>query len=213
MFIQYLDDRYIQFFIFYCSLEIEYELDYQYHIIEKRKKMFFMRSNYRYRKENEVMDDEKDKVNFNLKLANIKNLCLAFEFNIPIRNIILPKTIKSLTFGNSYNRSICNLNHDQSYLPQNLKKLIFGFKFNRSIENLTFKISYLPQNLKILDLGYNFNKSIDYLPQSLKELNLSCKFKQTINNLSFGLRKLYLSKKYNLPIDHLKKEQLEIIFI
>jgi len=135
MFIEYLSDRHVKCFIFYCNFDIHYILN----------------SNYKL-----------DKNIREPKLANITKITFDNKFNRPVNQ--LPSTLKVLIFGWKFNKSIdhClpeslkkltlgnNFNQPINKLPKSLKRLQLGWCFNQSVDEL-------PKTLKSLTLGSDFN--------------------------------------------------------
>ena len=79
-----------------------------------------------------------------------------------LTQVILPKNLRSLTFGDGFNQSL-----DQISWPQELEHLTFGDRFNQSLEHVT-----LPPKLQTLTFGYEFSWSLQgvHLPSSLQDL-------------------------------------------
>lgn len=119
----------------------------------------------------------------------------------------LPKKLRILTFGSSFNQPIDNLpdsveeifffsipepyvffNQPINNLPRNLKKLQLSEDFNHSLDNL-------PHSLELLILRYEFNKPVDFLPMNLKVLTIDGNFNQSIDNLPDSLEFLFFSPR------------------
>lgn len=90
----------------------------------------------------------------------------------------LPKTLESLTFGDSFNQSL-----KQVTLPNSLQSLTFGSCFNQSLQGVT-----LPSNLQSLTFGNDFN-------QGLEQVTLPCNFQ----SLTFGEGLNWSPKRVVLP--------------
>jgi hypothetical protein len=71
----------------------------------------------------------------------------------------LPKSLRNLTLGWDFNRSLEHVN-----FPSGLQSITFGVNFNQSLEE-----THLPNGLRTLILGEMFNQSLDRvtLPSSL----------------------------------------------
>jgi hypothetical protein len=102
-------------------------------------------------------------------LQNLEVLCLAKNYNQPINNI--PKTLKKLVLGYSYNNSLDILEN-----IDNLEILELGLKFNQTLNNL-------PKKLKKLKFGHKFNQSIDNFPLSIEELEVNNNFNMSVKHL------------------------------
>ena len=78
-----------------------------------------------------------------------------------------PGTLKNLTFGMDFNKSL-----DRVTLPSGLQSLTLGFGFDQSLDRATF--------------GDGFNQNLDRvtLPSSLQSLTFGYRFKQTLERVT-----------------------------
>ena len=107
----------------------------------------------------------------------LKVLHCGYSYN---STIVLPK-LKVLKFGELYNRPVV--------LPDTLKILIFGYKYNRPL--------LLPESLKVLRCGKLFNKPL-YLPEQLKVLILGDNFNEAINLQNLEI--VIIGNNFNQPL-------------
>ena len=101
----------------------------------------------------------------------------------------IPKSLKSLTFGNFFNGDII-------LLPNRLKMLTFGLYFNQPVDNL-------PRTLIFLKFGNWFTKNVNNLPASIEVLIFGYYFNSSVNNLPLNLRYLEFGVHFNQKIVHL----------
>jgi len=96
--------------------------------------------------------------------------------------VIIPlNTIKSVTFGESFNKPV------KDCIPSSVINLIFGYGFNQSIENS------IPSTVVYLEFGRWFNKSVDgNIPSSVIHLTLGCNFNQPIDGIPYSVKYLTL---------------------
>ncbi|EAL61098.1 hypothetical protein DDB_G0292590 [Dictyostelium discoideum AX4] len=177
---------------------------------------------------------QKIKSNLFRSAVNLKSLDLGDSISQSIAIESLPKSLSSLTIGNTFNEKI-------ESLPVLLKCLQIGSSFNshsfpinffpNSLERLSFnKVSLFNNvfkpgcfsidfsNLVQLDLGQSFNQTLkpNTLPNSLKILNLSTNFNKSleIGTLPQNLQELTFGLKFNQPIlkNHLPLNLKKLIF-
>ena len=133
-------------------------------------------------------------------LNKITHLTFDDNFDQPIINI--PNTVKYLTFGFYFNRSINNV------IPNGVIHLIFGCKFNliirdtipNSVTHLTFgckfyvsKMDIIPNSVTHLTFGCSINESkkhydkfylmMNAIPDSVTHLTFGYYFNAIINNI------------------------------
>ncbi len=78
------------------------------------------------------------------------------EYNRKIKK--LPPTVKFITFGHKFNRSI--------KIPNGVISVTFGDEFNKPIK------SCFPDTLKFIEFGKNFNQPINDLPDTVEQVIL-----------------------------------------
>jgi len=119
--------------------------------------------------------------------------------NLIINNndLILPKKIKYLTFGENFNQSI------KGCIPNSVTHLTFDWKFDQSIEgcipnsvtHLTFGRNFdqpiegcIPKSVTYLSFGRNFNQPIEVcIPNSVTAPRLAlCTKYRGVTHLTFG---------------------------
>ena len=104
----------------------------------------------------------------------LRNLTFGISFNQSLVDVTWPETLQSLTFGSEFNQPL-----DHVKLPNSLQHLTFGVEFNQSLENVI-----LPADLQCLTFGHAFN-------QSLRNVNLpSCLQSLTFKNRHFNGKSL-----------------------
>ena len=113
--------------------------------------------------------------------------------NIFVNEIFrFPKSLKSLTFGNHFNKSIGNI------IPNSVTNLIFGWKFNQNVYEC------IPNSVTHLTFGFEFNKNIEgCIPNSVTNLRFGYTFydndvrdKNTIFHITTG--DLFIKELKNL---------------
>jgi len=104
---------------------------------------------------------------------------LHIDFNYPIDIDVLPKNLKELRFGDSWNRY-----QDLTTLPSSLTKIVFGKKNYKPLnESLIF-----PKNLKCLIFGDRYNQPLSdafgnrVLPDGLTSITFGENFRQELMN-------------------------------
>ena len=144
MFIQYLSDKYIRYFIYYCNFDIIYDLHEEYNIY---------RRSYQLARINLLIDlNQSITLPQNLKVLKLKNW-----FNQPIDlpgskiRPGLPKGLKKLYLGFNFNQPLIlpkglrsEFNHPIKILPKKLEKLYLSEKYDHPINHLE------NSNLKII---------------------------------------------------------------
>jgi len=104
----------------------------------------------------------------------------------------LPKTLESLTFGDSFNQSL-----KQVTLPNSLQSLTFGSCFNQSLQGVT-----LPSNLQSLTFGNDFNQGLEgvRLPSILQSLTFGNRFNCSLEGVTLpsSLRSLTFGLSFNM---------------
>jgi len=161
MFIEYLNSKYIKYFIFYLNFDIKYNVSIRDNKNISSLPLINITKLYLYDKFNQNIDFIS---NLPLKILKLGNY-----FDHSIHKLSESRNLKKLKIGNSFNQPIDDI------LPKNLKVLSLGYKFNQSVD-------HLPLDLKELTLGYCFNQPINHLPQNLRILDLENSiFNQSIN--------------------------------
>ena len=122
-------------------------------------------------------------------------------FNRPLDGVVLPSSLRSLTFGGWFNQPIAGVK-----LPESLRCLIFGREFNQPLEGIQW-----PQGLRSLILSADWtgdwNQSVErlQLPDSLTELNLGgCTKPLNWPRPPQGVKWLTLSDWWNHPSSQLR---------
>eukprot|EP00913_Durusdinium_trenchii_P007561 g7105.t1 len=93
--------------------------------------------------------------------------------------VTFPSKLKTLKFGNAWNRSLERVN-----FPESLEKLIFGSDFNQSLT-----VAKLPENLQLLAVSDAFDQCFgDALPVNLKELEFRFRsiWNHPLDDMSLG---------------------------
>ena len=110
---------------------------------------------------------------------------LKLHINYGLENIILPKSLIRLSFGQYFNADIRNVK-----FPETLKYLSFGAEFNQDIRNANFP------SLTHLALGFYFNQDITNanFPQSLTQLTLRPRYSKDLKNADFPKSLIFLEK-------------------
>ncbi|CAK8992470.1 unnamed protein product [Durusdinium trenchii] len=120
------------------------------------------------------------------------------QFNQSLENVILPRSLHSLTFGDDFNQSVLDMNW-----PSGILTLTFGHDFDHSLEGVS-----LPQNLQALTFGVSFNQSMDdlVLPTALQALTFGADFNRPLDRLSLPerLESLTFGQGFNQPLDRAK---------
>lgn len=112
----------------------------------------------------------------------------------------IPSNVIRIKFGNSFNKSINNL--------QNVRIIWTGNTFNQSINNLfcktkslkfgkhfNKKLDYIPNCCIHITTGYNFKKSCSYLPNSLNTFLIGGQHKENnVNNLPKSITNLIITR-------------------
>jgi len=131
-------------------------------------------------------------------------------FNHPIRPGYLPRSLRVLVFGDSFNQKIDNVDmnpgslmdtdrmeNNEKVLPPHLEILEFGMMFNQPIGP-----GVLPPSLNALKFGHRFNQHVshpDVFPNSLKTLEFGVMFNKPIGSgvLPNSLKKLVFRGRFN----------------
>lgn len=142
----------------------------------------------------------------NLKIPpNVVGVKTSFDFNEPVKDIMLPYGLKYIKFGPKFNQKLNSV-----IFPNTIESITFGIDYNwasysKSIRKIRFpkslKMFYnnscgcnesidkvkFPDSLEILKIGYGFNFPIDKVkwPKSLKRIIFGCKFNQSLANVKF----------------------------
>ncbi len=127
--------------------------------------------------------------------SSFHTLTFGFYFNQSLKEITLPPCLHTLNFGLYFNQSL-----DQVSLPQTLHTLTFGFYFNESMDKVT-----LPPALHTLTFGFRFNQALDQvtLPPTLHTLTLGDKFNQSLDQVTLppALHTLIFGFCFNQSLD------------
>ncbi len=158
-----------------------------------------------------VIINTKEELNEIKQLVDIKGIKFGCDFN-EIVNGLLPKNLKYLEFGDSFDKEVNNL-------PEKVKHLTFGVMFNqpvdmlpKSISHLTFGQNFdrlvdnLPKNLTHLTFGAYFDKIVNKLPDHLTHLTFGYWFDQPVNNLPSKIKHLTFGRRFDKPVDKLPKK-------
>eukprot|EP00435_Cladocopium_sp_Y103_P072967 s282_g41.t3 len=113
-------------------------------------------------------------------------------FNRNLDNVILPTTLRNLTFGRKFNQSLADVN-----LPESLCALNFGKLFNQSLEKVALPCNLqqlafvadscfdqslenviLPKNLQTFSLGTAYSQNFTF-PPNLQSLTLGTKLAES----------------------------------
>ena len=142
------------------------------------------------------VDDEEIVLEGIARIDGIKNFAFYCETNQRVKNVILPGSLQSLTFGDDFNQSLENVT-----LPGSLQSLTFGDDFNQSLENVT-----LPGSLQSLTFGDDFNQSLENvtLPGSLQSLTFGDDFNQSLENVTLpgSLQTLTFGDDFNQSLEN-----------
>ncbi len=170
-----------------------------------------------------------NEINYYEYFPNLNNLRFFWNSNENILKIF-PKSLKELSFGDTYNHPICGINASTLLALNSLEKLTFGKYYNQSSDwlcdannliELTFGYFYntsfmkpLPISLKSLSFGSSFNQQLIYennnpllLNNTLTELRFGYDFDQSLINvngdylLPDSLKKLHLGERFNYPLN------------
>jgi hypothetical protein len=202
------------------SLEIHYDINIDYDILKLLKSL-------KYLKINNIKEDITDKL---IKLDNIRYLVLSFMLNIKINKIndnveflkllgnfnneieknILPKNLKYLYLGFSYNKPLINLPNGLKYLFVenyldiiNIPESVIGLHITHlNTTKLTLPNNLIFLDIYILNFDYNYNNDnviMPNLPESLRYLSISSKIdilkNYNINSLDKNLKYLCINHK------------------
>ena len=130
------------------------------------------------------------------RIDGSKHFAFYCESNHRVKNVTLPRSLQTLTFGYFFNQSLENVT-----LPRSLQTLTFGKCFNQSLENVT-----LPDSLQSLTLGDGFNESLENitLPRSLQSLTFGDDFDQSLENVTLpdSLQTLTFGKCFNQSLEN-----------
>ena len=116
---------------------------------------------------------------------------LIFDYNIEIKEQLLPKNLTHLTFFDSFNKMILYP------LPQTLTHLTFGRDFNQIIT------SKIMNNVQVLKFGKKFNQPLFYLPNNHMREITYC--------IPFQTRKLIFGEEFNQPLASMRTKNHEIV--
>eukprot|EP00434_Breviolum_minutum_P040825 symbB.v1.2.036296.t1/scaffold5092.1/size31036/1 len=129
---------------------------------------------------------------------NLHTLILGAEYNLPLRNVQLPKTLETLTFGNLFNQSLVDVT-----FPESLQTLTFGDDFDQSLTGVQ-----LPENLRSLTFGGDFNQRLSgtKFPDALENLTFGILFNQSLAEatLPSKLQRLALGDAFNQRMAQVK---------
>lgn len=127
---------------------------------------------------------------------NLKYLKFGYKYNEVPR--LLPNSLKTLIFGNSFDRSLI--------IPENLEKLILGDSFTNIINfNNNTKLKYLR-------FGWKYNRCLtdinSKLPDTIEEIHFCSEYRSKLYNIPNNIKKICLSKdnlKLILSVDQIIK--------
>eukprot|EP00435_Cladocopium_sp_Y103_P046332 s2372_g13.t1 len=126
---------------------------------------------------------------------SLESLTFGESFNQSLERVILPSTLQSLTFGSCFNQSL-----ERVILPSSLESLTFGSSFNCSLEGVT-----LPSSLRYLTFGDNFNWSLHCvnLPIRLLSLTFGHDFNQNFEQVTLpsSLQSLTFGNRFNCSLE------------
>lgn len=126
---------------------------------------------------------------------SLRNLTLGWDFNRSLEHVNFPSGLQSITFGVNFNQSL-----EETHLPNGLRTLILGEMFNQSLDRVT-----LPSSLQSLTFGSCFNRSLDGVtfPDGLQMLTFGRLFNQSLNRLTLpmGLQSLTFGISFNQSLD------------
>ena len=107
---------------------------------------------------------------------SLKSLTFGDRFDTSLDSLNLPTNLQSLTFGRSFNRNLERVNW-----PSSLQHLTFGSQFNQSLAGVTF-----PSCLPTLTFGSQFNQRLagGTLPISLQTLTFGSQFDQSLKDVT-----------------------------
>lgn len=127
-----IEERKIDFFrtnkYYYNFSHIFYD---NYRCVFSDKYEYIMRIDANISSKIEILDGAMD-CNFINHTSSLRELTFNTNFNKPIDNLVLPKSLEILEFRREFNQPINNL-----VLPKYLKQLTFGYKFNQPVSNLS----------------------------------------------------------------------------
>jgi hypothetical protein len=148
---------------------------------------------------------------------NLKRVVFGYDFNQPLMQGVLPKSLKYLTFGEKFNIPL-----DPGVLPPSIKHLTFGKRFNQplmrgvlpgSLTHLSFGRWFnhplipgiFPGSLNHLEFGHDFNLPLypGVLPPSLNHLEFGHDFNQQlkVGVLPQSLEYLVFDPRYDQPME------------
>lgn len=122
------------------------------------------------------------------------------NYNRPLPR--LPKSIRKIVFGRSFNQPVQLPNHIEHIefgllfnqritLPKNLKHVVFGRAFNQYITNW-------PLHIKYIEFGDNYNNPIYDLPSDVKELTFGHNFNYDLSKIPKSVEKITFNNRlYN----------------
>eukprot|EP00435_Cladocopium_sp_Y103_P054702 s1039_g17.t2 len=126
---------------------------------------------------------------------SLRSLTLGWDFNRSLEHVNFPSGLQSITFGVNFNQSL-----EETHLPNGLRNLTLGEMFNQSLDRVT-----LPSSLQSLTFGSCFNRSLDGVtfPDGLQMLTFGRLFNQSLNRLTLpmGLQSLTFGIFFNQTLD------------
>ena len=110
---------------------------------------------------------------------SLRSLTLGWDFNRSLEHVNFPSGLQSITFGVNFNQSL-----KETHLPNGLRTLILGEMFNQSLDRVT-----LPSSLQSLTFGSCFNRSLDAVifPDGLQTLIFGRLFNQSLNRITLPM--------------------------
>ncbi|CAJ1392572.1 unnamed protein product [Effrenium voratum] len=125
----------------------------------------------------------------------LQSLTFGDSFDQSLHGVALPGRLQSLTFGRSFDQSL-----DRVTLPASLQSLTFGSKFDQRLKGVT-----LPGSLQSLTFGYMFNQKLDgvALPGTLQSLTFGGNFDQRLERVTLpgSLQSLTFGQHFNQRLD------------
>ncbi|EFA77461.1 FNIP repeat-containing protein [Heterostelium album PN500] len=164
--------------------------------------------------------------------VNVTEINFGNDFNQILSVGVLPKSLKSLVFGYSFNQilsvvgvlpeSLESLEFRDEFnqilsvgvLPESLESLVFGDRFNQILS-----VGVLPESLESLVFGDRFNQKLSIvgvLPESLESLVFGNRFNQilSVGVLPKSLELLSFGNRFNqiLSVDVLPESLKSLVF-
>ena len=142
-----------------------------------------------------TLEELKEVIEYNVDIVGIE---FARDFDSYVDANNLPKTLKFIVFGRSFNQSVDNL-------PQTLISIKFGYCFNKNVDNL-------PKKLRIIKFGVWFNQTVDNLPPTVKFIIFGRRFNKSVDKLPQSLKSIIFGEIFNRPVDNLPEKLRYVVF-